>query len=112
MANWLASDENPYFAANLANIVWDHFFGRGIIHEVDDVRISNPAVNPELLDALAQRFTEYNYDFKQLVRDICNSRTYQLSTQTNDQRDDDRQLLACDAPAAARRSAARFHHAR
>ncbi|MDA1051712.1 MAG: DUF1549 and DUF1553 domain-containing protein [Planctomycetota bacterium] len=84
MANWLASAENPYFAKNLANIVWNHFFGQGIINEVDDVRISNPAVNPELLDSLGQKFTEYKYDFKKLVRDICTSRTYQLSTATND----------------------------
>ncbi|HUG91213.1 MAG TPA: DUF1549 domain-containing protein, partial [Planctomycetaceae bacterium] len=84
LASWLASAENPYFAKNLANIVWAHFFGRGIIDEVDDVRISNPAVNAELLDELATKFTEYNYDFKKLVRDICTSRTYQLSTQTNE----------------------------
>jgi hypothetical protein len=83
LANWLASPQNPYFAKNLANVVWAHFFGRGIIDPVDDVRISNPASNPELLDALAQRFTSYNYDFKRLVRDICTSRTYQLATQTN-----------------------------
>ena len=52
LANWLASPENPYFARNLANIVWAHFMGKGIIEPVDDVRISNPASNPELLDAL------------------------------------------------------------
>lgn len=83
LAEWLASPQNPYFAKNLSNIVWAHFFGKGIINEVDDVRVSNPAVNPELLDELGRRFTSYNYDFKQLVRDICTSRTYQLSTQTN-----------------------------
>ncbi len=84
MAKWLASPENPYFATNLANIVWAHFFGMGIIHEVDDVRISNPASNPELLAELGKKFTEYKYDFKKLVRDICTSRTYQLSTQPNE----------------------------
>jgi hypothetical protein len=84
LAEWLASPQNPYFAKNLSNIVWAHFFGRGIIDQVDDVRISNPAVNPELLDALGQKFTEYNYDFKRLVRDICTSRTYQLSTRPNE----------------------------
>jgi hypothetical protein len=84
MAEWLASPENPYFAKNLANIVWAHFFGRGIIHEVDDVRVSNPPVNAELLDELGRKFTEYNYDFRKLVRDICTSRTYQLSTKTNE----------------------------
>ena len=63
---------------------WNHFFGKGIINDVDDVRVSNPAVNAELLEALSTKFTEYNYDFKQLVRDICTSRTYQLSTATNE----------------------------
>jgi hypothetical protein len=89
MANWLASADNPYFARNLANIVWAHFFGRGIVNDVDDVRVSNPPVNAELLDALAVKFTEYDYDFKKLVRDICTSRTYQLSTQTNETNEKD-----------------------
>jgi len=84
LAKWLASAENPWFAKNLANIVWAHFLGKGIIDPVDDVRISNPASNPELLDALGAKFTEYGYDFKKLVRDICNSRTYQLSTRANE----------------------------
>jgi hypothetical protein len=84
LAEWLASPENPYFATNLANIVWAHFFGRGIIQEVDDVRVTNPPVNPELLGELGKRFTESHYDFKKLVRDICTSRTYQLSSQTNE----------------------------
>ena len=84
LAEWLASPKNPYFARNLVNIVWAHFLGRGIIEPVDDVRISNPPANPELLDELAKRFTEYNYDFKKLVADICKSRTYQLSSQPNE----------------------------
>jgi len=100
LAAWLASPENPHFARNLANIVWAHFLGRGIIDPVDDVRISNPASNPELLEALAARFTAYQYDFKKLVRDICTSRTYQLSTRPNETNEgDDRNF----AKAAIRR---------
>jgi Protein of unknown function (DUF1549)/Protein of unknown function (DUF1553) len=83
LAEWLASPENPYFAKNLSNIVWSHFLGQGIINEVDDVRISNPASNQELLDELGKRFTTYKYDFKKLVKDICTSATYQRSTQPN-----------------------------
>jgi hypothetical protein len=83
LAQWLASPKNPFFARNLANLVWAHFFGQGIIEPVDDVRVSNPPSNPELLDELSAKFTEYNYDFKKLVRDVCNSRIYQLSTKTN-----------------------------
>ena len=89
LAKWLASSDNPYFATNLANIVWDHFFGQGIINPVDDVRVSNPASNPELLRELGKRFTEYHYDFKKLIRDICNSRTYQLCTQPNESNQSD-----------------------
>ncbi|MFN9753128.1 MAG: DUF1549 domain-containing protein [Planctomycetota bacterium] len=83
LAGWLASKENEMFTQNLANVVWAHFFGRGIVNEVDDVRVSNPPSNPELLAELGKKFAEYNFDFKSVVRDICNSRTYQLDTQTN-----------------------------
>ncbi len=83
LARWLTSPQNPYFARNLANLVWAHFLGRGIIEPVDDGRLSNPAVNPELLEALAARLIGYKYDLKKLVRDICTSRTYQLCTIPN-----------------------------
>lgn len=83
LAEWLASPQNPYFARNFANRVWQHFFGIGIIEPVDDVRVSNPPSNEPLLAELARRFTESKYDFKGLVRDICRSETYQRSTETN-----------------------------
>ena len=83
VAEWITSPENPYFSRNLANIVWAHFNGRGIVDQVDDVRVSNPPVNDALLQQLADNLVQSNYDFKQLVRDICNSRTYQLSTRPN-----------------------------
>lgn len=83
LADWLASPENPYFSRNLANIVWAHFLGQGIVNEVDDVRISNPPSNEPLLAELAKKFIEYKYDFRKLVRDICTSATYQRSTQAN-----------------------------
>ena len=84
MATWLASPDNPYFATNLSNIVWAHFFGKGIIDEVDDVRVSNPPSNGALLNELGKKFTDYKYDFKKLVRDICTSRAYQRSTVANE----------------------------
>ena len=89
MAEWLASPKNPYFATNLSNMVWTHFFGLGIINEVDDVRVSNPPSNSELLQELGKKFTEYNYDFKRLVKDIVLSNSYQLSTQTNPSNESD-----------------------
>lgn len=89
LADWLTSADNPYFARNLANVVWAQFFGRGIVDPVDDVRVSNPAVNAALLDRLAAKLVEYKYDLRPLVRDICNSRTYQLSAMPNDSNADD-----------------------
>jgi hypothetical protein len=83
LVKWLASPENPFFAASVANRVWAHFFGIGIVEPVDDVRVSNPASNPELFKALGEKLTSYNYDFKQLVRDICNSHAYQRASQAN-----------------------------
>ena len=84
LAKWLASPDNPWFATSFANRVWAHFFGSGIVEPVDDFRVSNPATNPELLAELGKRFTDSKYDLKSLVRDICNSRTYQRSTRRNE----------------------------
>jgi Protein of unknown function (DUF1549)/Protein of unknown function (DUF1553) len=83
LARWLASSQNPWFATSFANRVWAHFLGVGIVEQVDDFRVSNPASNPELLEALGKHFTDTKYNLKALVRDICNSRTYQRSTERN-----------------------------
>jgi hypothetical protein len=84
LAEWIASPKNPYFARNIGNIIWAHFFGVGIVDPVDDVRVSNPPSNPELLGALADNLTNYKYDMRKLVRDICTSMTYQRSTKVNE----------------------------
>jgi hypothetical protein len=84
MAEWLTSTDNPYFAPSVANRIWAHFFGQGIVDPVDDIRVSNPPSNPELLRELGDKLIEYNYDFRSLVRDICNSQAYQRSGQPND----------------------------
>jgi hypothetical protein len=76
--------------------------GRGIVEPVDDVRISNPPSNPELLDALAKKVVEYNYDLRRIVRDICNSRAYQLTTRANDTNElDDRNFAKATSAHAA-----------
>ncbi|MBX7074499.1 MAG: DUF1549 domain-containing protein [Pirellulales bacterium] len=94
LAAWIASPDNPYFATSIANRVWAHFFGIGIVEQVDDIRISNPASNPELFQKLGDKFTSYNYDFKQLVRDICNSNAYQRSTEKNPSNETDTRNFA------------------
>jgi hypothetical protein len=80
LADWLTSPDNPFFARSIANRIWAYFFGQGIVEPVDDFRVSNPPSNPELLAALARRLVDYRYDFKRLVRDLCNSHAYQRST--------------------------------
>jgi hypothetical protein len=94
LAEWLTSPENPYFAVNVANRVWAHYMGAGVIEPVDDVRVSNPASNPELHQKLGAKLIEYKYDLRQLVRDICNSNAYQRSSQPNDTNKEDMRNFA------------------
>jgi hypothetical protein len=83
LADWLTSPQNPWFARNLANRTWAHFFGRGLVEPVDDVRDTNPPSNPELLDALARYVAQTRFDLKKLIRAITASRTYQLAAKPN-----------------------------
>ncbi|MBU6399294.1 MAG: DUF1553 domain-containing protein [Verrucomicrobia bacterium] len=83
LADWMTSKRNPFFARALVNRYWKHFFGRGLVEPDDDLRETNPATDPELLDALAKYFIDRGYDLEDLVRTICQSRTYQLSSLPN-----------------------------
>ncbi|MFT5327832.1 MAG: hypothetical protein ACI8P0_005737 [Planctomycetaceae bacterium] len=83
LASWLAAADNPHFAKNMANRVWAHFFSRGLVEPIDDMRISNPPTNKPLLDGLAGRFADSGFDLRSLVRDLCNSRIYQLTSEPN-----------------------------
>ena len=91
LADWLVSPENPYFARMLVNRYWKHFFGRGLVDPEDDLRVTNPATHPALLEDLTKHFIASGHDLKELVRVICNSRTYQLSSLPNEHNRDDRQ---------------------
>ena len=79
LVDWMAGPDNPYFARALANRYWKHFLGRGLVEPEDDMRVTNPPTNPELLDALAKSFTDSKFDLKKLVRTICTSNVYRLS---------------------------------
>ena len=94
MARWISAPDNPFFARTMVNRMWAHFFGRGIIHPIDDARSSNPPTNPELLDALAADFVASGYDVKQLVRVICNSYAYGLESAPNEWNVEDSQTFA------------------
>lgn len=89
LAAWLTQAENPYFATSIANRVWAHFMGTGLVDPVDDIRVSNPPSNPELFQELGSKLAEYDFDFKRLVKDICNSQAYQRSTISNESNQSD-----------------------
>jgi hypothetical protein len=91
LADWLADPANPYFARSLVNRYWKHCFGRGIVEPEDDMRVTNPASNPELLAALSQHFISSHFDLKELLRTICRSSTYQLSAEPNEYNLNDKQ---------------------
>jgi len=91
LADWLSKRENPFFAQSLVNRYWKHFFNRGLVEPEDDMRETNPPVNPELLDALSKAFIESGFDLKKLVRTIVTSSTYQLSAIPNSHNAGDKQ---------------------
>ena len=82
LAKWMTA--HPYFAEAAVNRMWSHFFGRGIVDPVDDFRSTNPPSHPKLLGRLAEDFARNGYKLKRLIRLIVTSRTYQLSSATNE----------------------------
>ena len=94
LADWVVHPENPFFARMIANRYWKHFFGRGLVDPEDDMRVTNPPTHPALLTALEEHVIKSGFDLKALVRIICNSRTYQLSSVPNEHNRDDRQNYA------------------
>jgi hypothetical protein len=94
LVDWMVDVKNPFFARAVANRYWAHFFGRGIVDPLDDMRVTNPPSNPELLDALAKDLIDHKYSLKNLVRTIVKSRTYQLSAVPNEFNQHDKQNYA------------------
>jgi hypothetical protein len=84
LADWLTAPDNKMFARNLANRFWGYTMGRGLVEPLDDMRATNPATNPELLDALADDLVRAKFDVKHLLRTIFNSQAYQLSATPTD----------------------------
>ena len=94
LADWITAPANPFFARSVVNRYWKHFFNRGLVEPEDDMRQTNPPTNPELLEALARRFTESGHDLKGLVRLICRSTVYQLSSSPNRHNAGDKQYFS------------------
>ncbi|MGE0757281.1 MAG: DUF1549 and DUF1553 domain-containing protein [Pirellulaceae bacterium] len=79
-ADWLTRPDNDYFARALVNRLWRGMFGRGLVEPVDDLRDTNPATHPELLNALAKDFVDHGFDLRHTLRRIASSATYQRSS--------------------------------
>jgi hypothetical protein len=82
-AKWLTDPKNPFFARGIVNRYWSYFFHRGIIDPVDDIRSTNPPINPALLEALTADFVKAKFDPRHLIRQIVTSETYQRSSTPN-----------------------------
>ena len=94
LGKWMAAGDNPFVPKSIVNRIWFHLMGKGIVDPVDDFRDSNPSANDELLDELARDFVKNKFDAKHLIRTIMNSRTYQLSAQTNEFNKDDNKYFS------------------
>ena len=90
LADWVTSKENHFFAQVQVNRMWADLMGRGIVEPVDDLRATNPPTNRELLEALAEDFQQHDFDIKHMIRTICNSYVYGLSSLPNEKNISDR----------------------
>jgi hypothetical protein len=97
-AEWMIKPENPYFARAMANWTWAQLFGKGIADPPDDLSRANPAVHPELLDALAKHFVEHHFDLRDLIRTIVTSQAYALSSATVPGNEHDTRLFSHQMP--------------
>jgi len=80
LADWITRPDNPFFARAIANRVWAQLLGHGIVHPVDNMSLSNKPTHPALLDELAKAMIAQKFDLKWYIRELVNSRTYQLSS--------------------------------
>ncbi|MBI3464594.1 MAG: DUF1549 domain-containing protein [Planctomycetes bacterium] len=81
LSRWLTGGDNRYFARGIANRLWKAMFGRGLVEPVDDLRDTNPATHPALLERLSADLVEHGYDLRHTLRLIAHSATYARSSQ-------------------------------
>jgi hypothetical protein len=100
LATWMTAADNPYFARAIANRMWAHYMGRGLVEPIDDIRATNPPTNEPLMAALEAHLREVKFDLKAFTRTLLASRVYQLSTAASDSNRDDRQHFSHAFPKA------------
>lgn len=79
---WMTDPKNEYFAGAMTNRIWKHYMGIGLVEPVDDLRATNPPTNIPLWKFMVKDFVDHQYNMKHLMRQILNSRVYQLSSST------------------------------
>lgn len=92
--DWLASDENPYFARAFVNRLWRSLMGRGLVEPVDDLRKDNPGTHPELLELLGEQFRLNGFDIHYLLSAITLSDAYQRTSRALDANREDALLYS------------------
>src|SRR5690606_15342908 len=81
LARWLVDPANPFPSRVMANRVWHHLTGRGIVASTDNFGVlGEEPTHPELLDHLATSFIDDGWSVKRLVRRVVLSSTYQMSS--------------------------------
>ena len=100
LASWATLPDNPYLARAIANRLWAHYLGRGLVEPIDDQRATNPPTNEPLMDALAAHLKAVHFDLRAFTRTLLTSRVYQLSALTNESNRDDRQNFSHAGPKA------------
>tara|TARA_R110002072_G_scaffold299632_1_gene475518 strand:- start:106590 stop:108980 length:2391 start_codon:yes stop_codon:yes gene_type:complete len=91
LADWLTQPDNEFFSKAIANRIWAHYLGRGLVEPVDDIRETNPATNEPLMKALSQHMVDVQFDMRAFTRTLLKSGVYQLSSASNDSNRDDQQ---------------------
>jgi hypothetical protein len=91
LANWLTQPDNEFFAKAIANRIWAHYQGRGLVEPVDDIRETNPATNEPLMNELSRHMVKVGFDMRAFTRTLLKSRVYQLSSASNDSNREDQQ---------------------
>lgn len=83
LANWVADSRNPYFAKNAVNRMWAHYFGVGLVEPLDDISEDNIALQPEILETLADAFVKSDFDLKLISEAIVRTEAYQRTSRAS-----------------------------
>jgi hypothetical protein len=87
LAEWMSNPQNPLTARVMANRVWQHHFGTGLVPTPDDFGFTGlPPSHPELLDHLASELVRQSWHLKALHRQVMTSRAYRMSSQARSAR--------------------------